>query len=150
MKISIQVDPTLSETEVVIRCHDADRSVAAIAAGLRMYDRKITGVCDGRTFIVSVQEVLYMESVDGRTFAYTNDKAIEVAFKLYELEDRFADNGIVRASKSSLINLFRISSLRPYIGGRMVATLDNGEDTVISRKYASSIKRMLGIGRSAL
>ena len=63
---------------------------------------------------------------------------------LSELEERLADAHFVRIAKNCLVNLCRIAGLKPYVGGRLLARLDNNEEIVISRKYASAIKKLLG------
>lgn len=137
MRIDIETDATLAETEVLLRCRAVDESVAAIVASLRMHDRRLTGTSDG--------EVLYIESVDGRCFAYTNATVLEMPLRLVELEERLTDASFVRVAKNCLVNLNRIAGLRPYVGGRMLAHLDNDEEIVISRKYAGEIKCLLGV-----
>lgn len=43
------------------------------------------------------------------------------------------------------MNSHRIASLRPEMNGRLVATMDNGEQVVISRQYAPDVHRKLGM-----
>jgi DNA-binding LytR/AlgR family response regulator len=44
-----------------------------------------------------------------------------------------------------VVNFRRIASLRPEMNGRLVATMDNGEQVVISRQYAPDVRRKLGM-----
>ncbi len=143
MKIDIETDATLAETEVLLRCVAVDESIAAIVASLRMHDRRLTGTSDGEMRVVAAGEVLYIESVDGRCFAYTRSMVLEMPVRLVELEERLAPAGFVRIAKNCLVNLCRIAGLRPYVGGRLLARLDNGEEIVISRKYASTVKKTI-------
>ena len=46
-------------------------------------------------------------------------------------------------ARNCLVNLCRIAGLRPYVGGRLLARLDNDEEIVISRKYAGEIRKRL-------
>ena len=141
MKLSIQTDEDLTETEVLIRCVEVDEHVAAIVATLRIHDRRIVGKRDGATVIVPAGDILYFESVDRRTFAYTASNVLEVLFSIADLEG----SAFVYAAKGCLINLCRVASLRPYVGGRLLALLDNGEEVVVSRKYAKDIKQRLDV-----
>lgn len=145
MRIDIETDATLAETEVLLRCRVVDESVAAIVASLRMHERRLTGTSDGETRIVPAGEVLYIESVDGRCFAYTKATVLEMPLRLIELEERLAEASFVRVAKNCLVNLCRVAGLRPYVGGRLLARLDNDEEIVISRKYAGEIKCLLDV-----
>ncbi len=148
MKLDIQTDVDLTETEVLIRCAEVDEHIAAIVATLRMHDRRIVGRHDGASVMVPAGDILYFESIDRRTFAYTASSVLEVTFNISDLAQRLEGSAFVHAAKGCLINLCRVTSLRPYVGGRLLAMLDNGEEVVVSRKYAKDIKQHLGIERS--
>ncbi|GBF72822.1 putative histidine kinase [Paenibacillus sp. 598K] len=78
-------------------------------------------------------------------FAYSKNNVYEVKQKLYELEERYKEKHCFRASKSTILNIARISSIHPSISGRFHAVMDNGEKVVISRQYVPTLKRMLGL-----
>lgn len=143
MKIEIETDKSLREPEIIVRCAVVDERIVSIVAGLRMHDRRLTGTSDGEVRVVTAGEVLYIESVDGRCFAYTNATVLEMPLRLCELEERLIDAGFVKVARNCLVNLCRIAGLRPYVGGRLLARLDNDEEIVISRKYAGEIRKQL-------
>lgn len=143
MKVRVETDDSLHETEVLIRCNVADEHVESIVASLRMHDSRILGVRDGGKVAVAAGDILYIESVDAHVFAYTRDAVIEVTLRLCELEEKLEACGFVRAAKGCLVNVNRITSFAPYVGGRLLATLDNQEQVVVSRKYATDIKAKL-------
>lgn len=144
MKIEIETDRALAEPEVLLRCAAVDESIAAIVASLRMHDQRLNGTVQGEACAVPAGEILYIESIDGRCFAYSATTVLEMPLRLIELEERLADAHFVRIAKNCLVNLCRIAGLKPYVGGRLLARLDNNEEIVISRKYASAIKKLLG------
>lgn len=146
MKISIDERPGMDDIEVSIACGRTDRRVLELVARLRMYDRKLTGSSDGRTHIVSAEDVLYVESVDKRTFFYTEDGVYETPLRLYEMEERLEGCDFMRVAKGCVLNFRKIASLRPDLNGRIVATLDNGEQVIVSRQYAPDVRRRLGLG----
>ncbi len=145
MKIVIEEREDSEEIKVAIICKRADRQVLDMVARLRMLDRKVTGSADGDTRIVGAEDVFYIESVDRHTFIYTADEVLETGLRLYELEDRLVDCDFLRVSKGCVVNFRRITTLRPDVGGRIVATLDNGEQVIVSRQYAPDVKRKLGM-----
>ncbi|MBQ5417573.1 MAG: LytTR family transcriptional regulator DNA-binding domain-containing protein, partial [Oscillospiraceae bacterium] len=90
-----------------------------------------------------ITDVLYIESVDNRTFLYTDTDTYETREKLYHLEDILREKHFLRISKSMLLNLMKLRSVRPALNGRFSAILSNGEEVIISRKYVSSLKETL-------
>ena len=145
MKIIINENPNIDETEIIINCRHADEQVMRICAGLRMYDKKITGFLNEQTHLLNTSEILYIESVDRKTFLYTDNEVYETVLKLYELEDRLAGDDFIRATKSSIVNFGKVKSLRDDFGGKMLCTLENGEVITVSRQYTSVIKQKLGL-----
>lgn len=110
-----------------------------------MFDRKITGAWDGSTHVVNAEDVLYIESVDKRTFFYTADSTYETPLRLYEMEERLADCDFMRVSRGCVVNFRKITKLQPELNGRIVATLESGDRVMASRQYAPDIKRKLGL-----
>ena len=160
MEILIHEDKELPDSRIEIYCPEVSEEILDMVAKLRVYDKKITGVNDGGTDIVVVSEILYVESVDKRTFFYTQrschntsqsssqgcgEGVYETPLKLYELEERLGRSDFFRASKSTIINFNQIQSLRPDFGGRMLVQMKNGEKLYVSRQYVPVLKRKLGL-----
>lgn len=143
MKITLNQDARYAETEITVCCAEVDEDILRILSMLRVYNRKLTGLKDGDTFLIDAKQILYIDSVDRRTFFYTADGVYESALRLYELEERLADADFLRVSKSAIVNFPRIRSIRPDFGGRMQLTLENGERLDVSRQYAGAIREKL-------
>lgn len=145
MNLKIETDPSLTDTEVLIRCTAVTERIAALVASIRMHDAHLVGKSKDETVVIPIGTILYVETVDRKTFAYTPSAVVELKLRVSELEDQLVGANFVRAGKSCLINLCRVKSLRPYVGGRLLARLDNDEEVIISRKYAKEIKHRLGL-----
>ncbi len=144
MKIRIEEDPSAEDLEITIRCRQTGESVIRILEMLRMTDQKLTGHRDGRTYILDVEQIFYIDTVEKRTFLYTEQEVYETPLRLYELEGRLESCDFFRASKSSIINFNQIQSLKPEFGGTMQVIMNNGERLNVSRQYAKQIKEKLG------
>ena len=145
MKIHINENPLLSETEITINCQKTDESIVNIISLLKIFNKKITGIKEGEMFILDVQKILYIDTVDKKTFFYTSKDIYETPLKLYELEEKLIESDFFRASKSTIINFKQIKSLRPEFGGKMLVTMNNDERLYVSRQYVHTIKGKLGL-----
>lgn len=133
-----------SQPEVVeIHCHKISDEVKEIVAFVKSRQGQLTGIVDDRQFEVAISDIYYIESVDNKTFIYTGNKVFETKQKLYELEELLRSKRFLRISKSTLLNLMKISSIKPALNGRFMAVLHSGEETVISRKYVPDFKKAL-------
>ncbi|MEG2053739.1 MAG: LytTR family DNA-binding domain-containing protein [Oscillospiraceae bacterium] len=145
MKITINENLDIDEIEVVINCKKTNDEVLKMIASLNSLDCKIIGTKDGQTFLVAPDTILYIESVDKKTFIYTEDDVFETVLRLYEFENTLSGDRFFRASKSTIINLSGVKSLRPDFGARLQITMNNGEKMTVSRQYSGAVKKRLGL-----
>ena len=145
MKISIITDPSLTETEIVVKCSALTPETERIIAALRIMDSQITVIKDDESFIIDISKIAYIESVDRKTFVYTDSDCYETKLKLYEMEERLYGSGFQRISKSCLVRLSFIRSIKAELDRKLRLTLENGEQIIVSRQYADELKRRLGV-----
>ena len=143
MKITLNQDPAFPETEVIINCPQADEDILRVVAMLRIHQRKLVGMLNGEQHLLDVKDILYIDTADKRTFLYTGNAVYESALRLYELEDGLRDLDFFRAGRSVIVNFRKIKSIRPELGGRLLVTMDNGEQVYVSRQYAGELKDKL-------
>ncbi len=137
------------ETEVLdIRCHRISDDVQEIISFVKSRQGQLTAVKDGQSSEIPLIDIFYAESVDNRVFIYTAKDSYEVRLKLYELEEMMKGRSFLRVQKSMLLNLMKVKSIRPALGGRYGALLKNGEEVVISRKYVADLKATLDRNRA--
>ena len=145
MKIVIRKIQDINEVEVVINCADENKEVNKIVSALNSVYAKIQGRRENELFQIDINEILYIESVDRKTFLYSEVAVYETEKRIYELEKYLKHCSFFRASKSTIVNLKRVKSLRPEIGLRLLLTMDNDEKIIASRQYSSIIKQALGV-----
>ena len=55
------------------------------------------------------------------------------------------EHDFLRISKSSIVNIKMIKSLKSEINRKIRVTLKNGEQIVVSRMYSDELRRKLGL-----
>jgi DNA-binding LytR/AlgR family response regulator len=143
MKITINTDERFTETEITVNCNRISDDIEKIFAVIQMLDMKLTGQKEGRQYIIEASEIIYIESTDKRTFFYTKIDVYESPFKLYQLEAKLADKDFLRASKNCLFNINHVQSIEPDIDRRLILTMETGIKIMVSRQYATIVKRKL-------
>lgn len=143
MEVQVKTVPTTEHEMVEIRCHKVDDSIEEIVTFIKSRQGQLSGNLDGDLYEIPILDVLYIESVDNRTFLYTQDNTYESKQRIYELEEMLKQRHFIRISKSSIVNLLKIQSIRPALNGRFSAILCNGEEIIISRKYVADFKKTL-------
>ena len=126
-----------------IHCHEISDEVREIVAFVKSRQGQLTGTADDRMYEIAVSDIFYIESVDNKTFIYCKNREYETKQKLYELEEILREKHFLRVSKSVLLNLMKVSSIKPALNSRFTAVLFSGEQVIISRKYVPELKKAL-------
>jgi len=77
MKITVNENHNFIETEVIINCQKADEQVLRICTSLQMLDKKVVGSHRGQAHILNASDILYAETVDRKTFIYTQEQVYD-------------------------------------------------------------------------
>lgn len=144
MKVSIEVvGREEAEEEIIIRCFEVTNDILRLISKLEPKSAILLGHKDGSIHRIRMQDVYYIEAVDNKVFIYCKNAVFESRQKLYELEEQCQGNKFFRATKSSILNISKISYIAPSLSGRFDAKLDNGETVTVSRQYVPVLKKLL-------
>lgn len=145
MKITINIDEKIQGTEIKISCNQLTYEVENLIATLRMLNQQMLVSKENENFLLDVNEISYIEAVDRKTFVYTENDIYESKLKLYEMEEKLCQSGFIRISKSCLVRLKYIKSIKNDVERKLRLTMKNGEQIIVSRQYAEEIKKRLGV-----
>ena len=140
MKLLIEQNDMQKETEIHIKCGIIDADLQHIIDEIHISMFSVMVSKDGVIRKLSLDEIFYFESVDERTFVYSQAEVYLCDYKLYEIEEKFRKYGFARISKSAIVNIRKIKEIKPQLNGRFEAVLDNGERQVVNRHYVSGLK----------
>ena len=144
MRVSIKKDIE-SGTAVEIHCREITSETERLERYIKRFDEHIIGTANGQAHQIALEQILYIEAVDKKTFLYTAEHVYETDKKLYELESLLDEKTFFRCSKSVIVNLNKITKLKPEVTRNILATLTNGEVVVISRRNVKQLKALIGL-----
>lgn len=145
MQVKIMEDDSIEDTIITIHCKKKDDKIKNLVSILQMQDHKLIGRYRGEDYIVPLDDILYMETMDKQVYLYTQTILYTSDLRLYEIEERCMEYDFFRASKSAIINFQKIKSLRPDFDGRIQVTMQNDKKLFVSRQYAPILKKRLGV-----
>ena len=145
MKLTIEKNELYSDPEIIVKCKEINETLQDIISYIGIADKNIVGDLSGETFFIPLNKILYFESVDKVVFIYTEDQVYRSSAKLYVLEEQLADTYFARISKTVILNLKKLTSVRTAKNSKLEGTLKNNEKILISRQYVPQIKKRLGV-----
>ena len=143
MKIEKQQDPSCTDIEISIRYAKEDGKVRRIMSFLQSVDMQIKCDLDNAEKMIRTADIYYIESVDKKTFVYLEKSVYHTDYRLYQLINNLKEYGFVQISKSCILNINALDSIKPLFNSRMEAILKNGEKVYINRGYLSQVKKAL-------
>ena len=138
---------TAGEESIVIRYKEPNPTVNKIIGILEGSDGKLWGKTDSGSVGIKLEDVLYLESVDDKLFAYTSTDVARLDGSLNSFMNDVADDNFFRCSKSMIINIGKVKALRSLSSNRIDATMEGGEHIMISRRYSVEFRKLLRGGR---
>ncbi len=142
MRIDIQhIDE--GESSVVIRYKELTPQIKRVIEVLNNDTGKLWGKADSGNVSIKAEDILYLESVDDKLFAYTMSDVVRLEGTLNSFISEMMDESFFRCSKSMIINVNKVLALKSLASNRIDATMEGGEHIMISRRYASEFRRLL-------
>ena len=144
MQIEIKLDPSCEEPKIVILTNKMTDEVNDLARKLSNPAPQIlVGFLNDNAVILDQAAIFRIYSMNGKTYAATENGEYVLRLRLYELEERLDQNGFVRISNSEIINLKKVRGFDLSFAGTICVSLSNGAVTYVSRRYVAKIKQEL-------
>ncbi len=138
MKVRMDMDENLPEDEIVIHCREINDEIVMLQRQIAdaIHGKMKLHVTKGETaYFLELNEVLFLETNDTKVAVHTKNQIYETKQRLYELEE-LLPGSFMRVSKSSIINVNTIRSIRKNItGASEVEFIDSNKKTFVSRNY---------------
>ncbi|AWW27602.1 LytTR family DNA-binding domain-containing protein [Acetobacterium carbinolicum] len=141
MKIKLTQQKERDEIEVEIKYSEMNSVVNHLVKRLENANYSICGDENGRRYKIAVDEVCYIESVDRKTFIYSTNQVFRTEKKLYQLLEELKYHDFVQISRSVIVNINVLESMKMLANSRIQVTLQNGEKLNASRTYIPYIKK---------
>jgi len=145
LKLIIDQSLEHDEVEIIIKCGLIDESLEKLIAQIRLYSFSIIGKKDGVNHLIRLEAIFYFEALDDKTFIYCEQDVYECGLKLCEIEKQLEQTQFIRISKSCILNIMHLTSVRPLFQGKFEAQLKNSEKLLISRHYVPAFKQKFGL-----
>ncbi len=145
MKINIYQEPDLNENHVDLHYNQMDEETKAIKQYLSALEGMIPGKDEEteRERMLTPGEILYIEVVDRKTYAYLKNSVWRISYGLQQFMDKFSSVGFARNNKSMLVNIYHIQELKAQVNMRVNIEMDNGEQIVLNRSYKDEFYKYL-------
>lgn len=135
MRVSLLKDEAYIEDHLKIEYRQMTHEIEKVLEVAHMSQLSVEGYINCERHVLNVTDLYYFDSVDKKTFAYSENEVYEMTASLTDLEASLLAYGFVRISKSVVVNLYKIKCVKAQANMRVNAYLLNDEMLVINRHY---------------
>lgn len=138
MKLRIEVDTSLSENEIIIRCPRLSDEISQIEQALSQIapaGQKMELTKGDTQYYLLPEDILFFETEAGSIAAHTGEDIFYTRLKLYELES-ILSRYFMRISKSAILNTHKVYAInRSLTSSSTVEFEDSHKQVFVSRHY---------------
>ena len=127
---------------VTVEYPEWNRSVENLVRKIERLDMSFVGKSEDSSVRIGVLDIYYIENVERKLFIYTGDEVYRLESSMADLEKHAYDIGLVRVSRTCIMNIEHLKEIRQIRNSHLEAVMDNDERLIVSRKYLPDIKRM--------
>ncbi|KRL03552.1 LytTR family DNA-binding domain-containing protein [Liquorilactobacillus capillatus] len=144
MKIRVDIDSDLNETEIIIRAARYSKEVKQLTQNLQsLEEEEPLLVYKGMTkYYLKTETILFFETSARQLYVHTANDVYGIKARLYELEKTLPQK-FLRVSKSAILNIDQIFALTHSVSSNLVQFQNSHKQIYVSRKYYKNLKERL-------
>lgn len=146
MKVRIEIDKDVGESEVIIRCMELNEEIQRlqrVISDTAFSESKLVFYQGEKEFYLPVRQILFFETSENEVHAHTAADVFQVRYRLYELE-KLLPASFIRISKSTILNVDEVYCITRNLTASSIAEFRNTYKKVyVSRNYYKQLKYML-------
>lgn len=104
--------------------------------------RYLTGRCDEEWHPIAIEKVSHIESLQKRTWFYSDGGQYKTKATLKELQLRLPDI-FIRIHRSYIVNIFHIHKIYRDLTSNFIVQMKDGTELPISQSYVNDLKNIL-------
>lgn len=145
MKVRIEIDDSLEEDEVTIKCKELNQTIKKVQQSISNISQmpKLIFYKNDIEYYLNLNDILFFETSENSVEAHTEKEIYKIKYRLYELEE-ILPNNFVRVSKSTILNVNQIYSInRNLTSSSLVQFYKSYKQVYVSRNYNKILKQRL-------
>lgn len=151
IKIKIDIDPAVSEPEVIIRAKEdsglIEKIVSAVQECAGNRRSRVAVFRDGAMHLIYQKNIIRVYTENRKLIIFTPDGEYFMRCTLRDLEETLDPNWFVRISRFEILNVNKVSSFDLSMTGTIHVFFEDGSSTWVARRYVRAVEQRLALPR---
>ena len=145
MKVHVNIDESLEESNITINCKEIDLEITRVIKNLQYnLSLQIKGYKEQKVFLVEPNDIVRFFAQNGYIYFDTLKNTYRCKERLKELVDILNDD-FIRISNSEIVNIKMIKNLDMSLTSAIRINFINDTFTYVSRRFIKSLKNRIGL-----
>lgn len=105
---------------------------------------KLAVTVDERIVLITLKDILYLETAEGKCVIHTLKQAYTVGDALIVYEKKLNPNQFLRVHRSYLVNLDHVHEIEPWVNSTFNLIMKGNAKVPVSRTYVKELKKHIG------
>jgi two-component system response regulator LytT len=136
-----RIGKTLEKIKRMQKMGDEDFPIASMKSSP---NGKIAVLVDERIILLTIDDIVYLESSEGKCTIETVDQKYKVSETLVVLEKKLTNTKFLRVHRSFIVNIDFIVEIEPWFNSTYNLLMKNGSKVPVSRTYVKGLRQILG------
>lgn len=107
------------------------------------YNRKIAVPVNERIVLLNYEDILFLESCEGKSMIKTMEQEYKVNDALIVLEKKLNETHFLRVHRGFIVNVNHIAEIEPWFNSTYNLIMKDGSKVLVSRTYIKNLKQLL-------
>ena len=150
MKVNFLEDRSLKEKEIIVEVkacledEEVDSLISFIQKFKQKHKKLLPVKSEDRILTLKTKNIVKIEVQGTELTYYLPEETVKTKGRLYQVLDKL-NMDFVQISRHAIVNINYLESLEAGFAGNMIAKLDYGYKTEISRRYLKNLEKRLGL-----
>ncbi|MDQ1004947.1 two-component system response regulator LytT [Neobacillus niacini] len=136
-----RIGKTLEKIKRMQKMGDQDFPISSMK---NSQNGKIAVLVDERIILLTIDDIVYLESSEGKCTIETMDQKHKVSETLVVLEKKLTNTKFLRVHRSFIVNIDFIVEIEPWFNSTYNLIMKNGSKVPVSRTYVKGLRHILG------
>jgi len=146
MRWKLNLDPKHTSTKITIEAQALTEDIQKLTNYIDQLANTIKVQDEDEEKEIPILDIVYIESIERKTFIYGLEKMYEIEAPLYEMEEKLQAFSFMRINKQTIINPRHVEAVRALLNSRYELSMATGEKLIVTRHYRASFKSLFEKG----
>lgn len=146
MRWKLNLDPKYKTTKITIKAQALTEDIQKLTNYIDQLANTIKVQDRDEEKVIYILDIVYIESIERKTFIYSLENIYEIEAPLYEMEEKLRAFSFIRINKQTIMNPRHVQAVKALLNSRYQLSMASGEKLIVTRHYRDQFKSLFDKG----